>query len=655
MTTHRLGALIERARTKRPVTWLTIVGVVLLPVVIGGVLVAALYNPVERLDGLHAAIVNEDEPVTIDDQLIPLGRQLTAGLVEGSDDLDSNLTWTISNAEDAAEGLADGTYAAVVTIPENFSAAATSTQPGGTPERATIDVQTPPDSLVVDDAITAQVTTAAASLMGQEISKVYLENVFLGFTTLGSQLGEAAEGAGQLADGATQAADGADALAGGFPQLTSGASGLASGASQLQSGLGTIAGETRKAAAGANQLAAGVNQGAADLEATGLVPDQLTALAETGASTATTSANAAAAVLALAQGCIAAGASQTYCDSLVAAATGSSQAAAGTKQLAEGMAGGLASFDTAATSEIAAQFRTIGSNVAALGGGLNQLAGGIDQSATGAGGLSSGASQLAGGLDQAGTGAVSLAEGVRALADGTGDLASGLDTAVAQLPTYSDSEASSLAEVVADPVTTDGVGTSLFGASAIPLLATLALWFGGLGTFVALQAVSRRTLASRSSSAALALRGLWPGAALGAVQGLLVAGVVQLAASYDWGTWSVFAAVSVAAGVAFAAVNQALVAVFGGAGRWVSAVIGVLAVATGVVSTVPGVMSGIAALMPTSPAYNGMVAALTSASGIGAAFAGLLIWSLLAFGATTIAVIRRRTISARTLLAAAPA
>ena len=58
---------------------------------------------------------------------MPLGRQLTAGLVEGNGNEDENLNWVISNTEDAAAGLADGTFRAVVTIPENFSAAATST------------------------------------------------------------------------------------------------------------------------------------------------------------------------------------------------------------------------------------------------------------------------------------------------------------------------------------------------------------------------------------------------------------------------------------------------------------------------------------------------------------------------------------------------
>lgn len=658
---------IERARSRRPVTWLTLVGVLLLPVVIGGILVAALYNPVERLEGVKAAIVNEDEGVTIDGQQVPLGRQLTAGLVEGSDDLPSNLDWTISNADDAAEGLEDGTYAAVITIPENFSAAATSTRPGETPERATIEVQTPPDSLIVDDAITAQVATAAASVMGEQLSSVYLENVFLGFTTLGDQLGDAASGAAQLADGATSAADGATQLADGFPQLSSGASGLASGASQLQSGLGSLAGGARQAASGADQLAAGVNQGAAQLEATGIVPAQLTQAAN-GAATATglaaQNAGAAAATLqTLAASCTQ---SEEFCAQLGQAAVSAGTASVilsgngtpanpGAVTLTQGTATGLTQLAQQAPTQIADQFRTIGANVASLGSGVAQLATGADQSAAGAGELASGASQLAGGLDEAGAGAVSLADGVQQLADGTGELASGLSTAVDEIPTYTDTEASSLADVVANPVETDGVGTSLFGASAIPLLAMLALWFGGLGTFVALQAVSRRALAAREPSIALALRSFLPAAVLGAAQGLLVAGVVQVAASYDWGQWWAFAGVAVVAGVAFAAVNQALVAVFGGAGRWISALVGVLAVATGIVSTVPGALSSLASLLPTSPAYHGMVAALTSATGGGAAVAGLVIWTLLAFGATILAVARRRTTTARAILKAAPA
>ncbi|KRB36443.1 YhgE/Pip domain-containing protein [Microbacterium sp. Root180] len=666
---------IERARTRRPVTWLTLIGVLLLPVVIGGILVAALYNPTERLDSLNAAIVNEDEAVTIDDQLVPLGRQLTAGLVEGSDDQPSNLTWTISNADDAASGLADGTYAAVITIPENFSAAATSTRPGETPERATIEVQTPPDSLIVDDAITAQVTSAAASIMGEQLSQVYLENVFLGFTTLGDQLGEAATGAQSLADGATQAADGATQLADGMPQLASGASGLATGAGDLQDGLGQIAGGIGGAADGARDLGAGLDTAASRVNSQDLQDAADDTAAYAGDAADETKALAlllgnpdpadgplglAQTLGGLAQQCIAAGGSPAFCGQLgtAAATAGTAAQDAGTAATSAGYASGYADGTADGIADLmsktSAGLTEAADGARALGSGLDQLASGTSQSAAGAGQLSSGAAQLADGIGQAGTGATSLADGVAQLAGGTSTLADGLSQASDAVPSYTDSEATSLAEVVANPVGAEGVGSSLFGASAIPLLSTLALWFGGLATFIALQAVSRRALTAREPSALLALRGFAPAAALGAAQGLLVAAVVQLASSYDWGQWWVFAGVSVVAGIAFAAVNQALVAVFGGAGRWISALIGVLAVATGVVSTVPGVLSGIAALMPTSPAYNGMLAALSDTSGVGAALAGLVIWAVLAFGATILAVARRRTTSARAVLNAAP-
>ena len=50
-----------------------------------------------------------------------------------------------------------------------------------------------------------------------------------------------------------------------------------------------------------------------------------------------------------------------------------------------------------------------------------------------------------------------------------------LATAASSVPSYTDQQASDLASVVADPVRADGASTTLFGASAIPLLAMLAL------------------------------------------------------------------------------------------------------------------------------------------------------------------------------------
>ena len=653
---------IERARSRRPVTWLTVLGVLLLPAVLGGILVTALYNPTERLDSINAAIVNDDEPVTVNDQYTPLGRQLSAGLVEGSDDLDSNLNWVLSNDEEAAEGLADGTYDAVVTIPAGFSAAATSSgqaladPAAATPEKAVIDVATSSESLLVDDAITSQVTQTAATVMGEQISTLTLENVFLSFTTLSDQLGQAAVGAHQVADGAAQAAEQGAALPGGATQLASGATTASTGAAQLAGGLDTITNGLRGSSGGAANIGTGVTQIADKLADTRIL-DAANGTSQLATAVDGQSAGTTAALTQLVADCGTSGASGAFCTSLQQALVSSSTTDAYVDQLVPAAAGTAAGVGqiTGPASPVVGGLRQSASGANTLASGLTQLADGSASSANGARGIQNGTAQLATGVEQLGAGTQSLVDGVGSIADGATSIADGLDQATAALPTYTDSEATSLATVLSNPVGTKGLGTSLFGASAIPLLSMAVLWFGGLATFIALRAATGRALAARESSLRLTLRAFLPAALLGAAQGLLVAIVAQFAASYDWGQWWAFAGVSMIAGVAFAAVNQALVSMLGGAGRWVAALVGVSALATGIVSTVPGPLAAIAGMLPTAPAYHAMVGALTSAGGVTAGCVGLAAWAALSLIVSVIVVARRRSTSARALLAAQPA
>ena len=636
---------IERARSRKPITWLTILGVLLLPAAVGGILVAALQNPTERLESMTAAIVNLDEPVEIDGQLTPLGRQLASGLVEGSDELDSNLTWVISNEDDAADGLADGSYQAVITIPEEFSAAATSagqaiSDGGGDAEQATIQVTTPEDGLVADDLITSQIANVAASSMGTLLSEATTENILVGFTTIGDQIGEAADGAAELATGARDAATGAAAIPDGATQLASGATELGNGASSLASGLDTLAAKTREAANGASQIGTGLTAGATELQnQAGQLP-ALVGAVETGTAAATDAATQTAG-LAQRLGAMAASCdpmtSGDLCAELAAEAANAADAAT-----SAGTASGylttvspqIATLPGAFTT-LAAQLGEAGAGATGLADGLNQLASqGLDESASGARALATGASQLS--------------DGATELATGTGDLAGGLRTASDSLPSFSDSESTSLASVIADPVASKGAdGATIFGPTAIPLLAAVVLWFGSLASFLVMRAYTARTLTSRRSSAGLALRAFAPAAAIGAAQGLLVSLIVQIVAGYDAAAWWAFAGIAVLAGVAFAAVNQALVAVFGGVGRWVGALVGVLAIATGLISTVPGWLADLGASLPTSPAFAGLITAN------GGAAAALIVWGVLSLVATTVAVALRRTTSVKAALATA--
>lgn len=643
---------LERARSRRPITWLTILGILLLPAAIGGILVSSLYNPTERLDAMTAAIVNLDEPVEIDGQTAPLGRQLAAGLVEGSDELDSNLTWVISNEDDAAEGLKNGDYQAVITIPENFSAAATSagtaiSEGGGDAEKATIEVSTPDDGLVADDLITGQIADVAASTLGTTLSQATTENILVGFTTIGDQIGDAADGALELAEGARTAADGATAIPDGATLLATGATELGTGATTLATGLDTIAATTRQLSTGASTLGAGLTAGSTALTDPNGDFAKLVGAATAGAPYLTSAASdtqtAAASVGALAQNCAASGASADFCADLAEAAGQAGTAATSAGTAAAYLGPVAAGLPTAATS-LATSLSDAGTGAQQIASGLSQLAtDGVDQSAAGARALATGAGHLSSGAGELATGATDLATGLDTLATGTGDLAGGLRQASDALPSFSDTESASLASVIADPVETDASMDSLFGPTAIPLLTAAVLWFGSLATFLVLRAHTARTLTSRRTSLGLTLRGFWPAALIGAVQGVLLSIIVQFVASYEVGAWWAFAGTAVLTGVAFAAVHQALVSVLGGVGRWIGALVGVLAVATGLISTVPGWLASLGAALPTAPAFAGLIAAN------GSAITALVVWAVLSLVATTLAVTVRRTTSPRAL------
>ncbi|ROP49493.1 MULTISPECIES: YhgE/Pip domain-containing protein [unclassified Rathayibacter] len=740
---------LERPRGVKKVSWVTLLGIVLVPLVIGGLLVWALWNPTERLDTITAAVVNEDTPVELNGQTVPLGRQLAAGLVTGGEtdaatptpsasvtpspssspaanvsgsDSTGNFTWVLTDKDDAAKGLADGSYATVVTIPSSFSAAATSyAGDAAAATKATIDIATSEKAKLVDDAISATVTSTATALLNTQLTTAYLENIYVGFNTLNEQIGQAADGAGTLADGADQLgtgastlADGTSTLADGIDDLATGASGLSDGVAQLGTGASSLADGVAQVGTGASDLSGGVSQlatgaqqsadGATQLATgAGSLADGLdglaagvSALGDTAATasglaarSATTTGTSLGTIAALAQSCAA---TDPVCAAILAEAgsqldttnqAGALYQAGATAQYAAGISAGINDGANgqpslvAGTAQSAAGARGVADGATALAGGLGQLstgaataAGGASQLATGASSAADGARQLATGATSAAdgaaqlsTGASSAADGARQLADGAGgvsdgalqladgtrSLATGLDAAVAQLPTYTESESQNLADVVSDPVENSSGSTDLFGASSVPFFATIALWLGALATFLVLAAFSHRALSSTRSSAALALSSYVPALVIGLVQGLAVAIVMSAVASLDLVTWFGFAALAMLAGASFAAVNQGLVALLGGLGRFVSMVAAVIGLGAGIISTVPGVFDDALAFLPLSAAQNALAGVVEGTGGVGAAVVGLLIWLLFGLLLTVAAIARRRVTSVRAL------
>lgn len=278
---------VERTASHRVLRWPSLLALALVPVLLAGLLLSTSWGRTERLASIDAAVVNNDAGTVINGQTIPLGRQLAAEIVSKPS---TNVHWTLSDPADAAEGLANGRYSAVVTIPKDFSTSATSVAKAATAKQAVIDVQTSPASPVQDAEIARQVAQRATEATNAMLTGGYLDKIYVGFNTMGQQMVTMGNGAKQLSDGGSKLDDGIsrattgtaklsqglmelDAngakLGSGASQLAGGASQLASGAAKLSSGVDAYTDGTAQVVGGIGQLSQGINRLDAGLQQAG--------------------------------------------------------------------------------------------------------------------------------------------------------------------------------------------------------------------------------------------------------------------------------------------------------------------------------------------------------------------------------------------------
>lgn len=652
-----------------PARWWTVLGLVLVPLLVAGGFLLAGMHADDRLHTVQAAVVNLDEPVTLDGQYTPLGRQLTANLVDS--DRQQNLTWVLQNETEARAGLADGRFAAMVIIPENFSAAATSfAEDADQAKQAEIRVYTSPVAGVADATLGKLVANEAAAMLNQTLTQSYLENIYIGFNDMGDQFVTLADGSSDLADGAEQLADGLGEAADGSGQLSTGMRKLADGTGDYVDGVKKLVNQTidslpgqaqmiqglRNSADGAAELSGGLGQYQSELRTQAQAASQGAqgvgqALAAVDPSVPATIGAAQAAVQAACgftpapeelatkgAGCV--GSLQGAAQALNGAADG--LGSAGTKNTllygASNLAGGLDSFASAAAEQAP--------DVAKTTKQLKQLKAGGAELASGADELADGISQFSDGINDAASGATKLADGMREMADGIAD---GKDN----VPSFNQTERENLSTVVASPIDTDDLhGLADGNVGWVSLILVLALWLGALATYVVIKAINRGLLNSAEPSYLLIGKALLPGIAVVGAQAVAMAVLAWFGFELSWQKWLAASGVLLLAGITFVVINHALVAWLDGIGRLVSVLFAVLTAAAAMSGAAPGIFAALRPFSPLSPALDAVRAIVTESSGAATSTLTLVGWLLLALVASAVAIVRKRTTTLEAVVAA---
>lgn len=624
------------------------VAALLVPAAAGAIALASFDDRQDRTDQVRAAVVNLDEAVTITDpetgEEMPVlaGRLLAGELTAGDAAL---LGWELTDADAAASGLDDGTYEAAITIPENFSAAATSVS-GDDPQQATIELEVAEAGSPVAAVVGEQVAAAAASAVGGQLTTQYLDQVLLGFGGVSTELGGAASGAQDLADGLGQLAEGAGASA-------DGADGLALGAGDLASGIGELSSGASDLSDGAEQVSdgvAGLSTGLFRLEdGTASLPDDTRALADGAAQTSAGATQVSDGLTALQQQCAAVASPDA-----LAVCAAVDQLAPGAQGVAAGAAGLATGTDRLADGapQISSGISRSADGVQQLAPGARQLASGADQLADGVAATADGADELAAGASDLATGLDGLTTGATESQAGATQLAEGLGQGVGGVPSYTDDERAQLVRTVAQPVTTSSTGGlgslagSVVSGSVVPLVAVLVLWLGALATFLVRRALPTDAGRRAVSATRMALQTFGPAALVGFAQVLTLAAVVA-AFGVDVASPVAAIAVGLLTALTFVALHQALIAVGGRFGQVLSLVLLVVQVASvgGLIplATAPEAFQVLGGLLPLPLAVDVLTTLVQGGrASVATGIAGLVGWTVVSLAVTTWAARRRQ-------------
>ncbi|KXT73156.1 Phage infection protein [Streptococcus gallolyticus] len=257
-----------KALIKSPKLWVTMIGVALIPALYNLSFLGSMWDPYGNVDDLPVAVVNQDKSSTLNDQTLSIGDDMVDSMSKNK-----ALDYHFVSAEKAEEGLENGDYYMVITLPEDLSEKAASLLTDD-PEKLTINYQTTAGHSFVASKMSESAMTKLKDTVSENITETYTKAVFKSMSSLQNGLQEASDGGNELLSGSQQlesgsqtitdnlntAASGSQTLADGTATLSSGLTTYTNGVSSLASGSTTLSTGLATYVAGVNTLSSGLNE-----------------------------------------------------------------------------------------------------------------------------------------------------------------------------------------------------------------------------------------------------------------------------------------------------------------------------------------------------------------------------------------------------------
>lgn len=237
-----------KALMKSPKLWVTMIGVALIPALYNLSFLGSMWDPYGNVDNLPVAVVNQDKSSTLNNQTLSISDDMVDSMSKNK-----ALDYHFVSEKKAEEGLENGDYYMVITLPKDLSEKAASLLTDD-PEKLTINYQTTVGRSFVASKMSESAMTKLKDTISKNITTTYTKAVFKSMSSLQDGLQEASDGGNELLSGSKQLESGSQTITDNLNTAASGSQTLADGTATLSSGLTTYTNGVSTLASGANEL-----------------------------------------------------------------------------------------------------------------------------------------------------------------------------------------------------------------------------------------------------------------------------------------------------------------------------------------------------------------------------------------------------------------
>ncbi|MCB4991505.1 YhgE/Pip domain-containing protein [Streptococcus mutans] len=237
-----------KAVLKKPMLWITMVGVALVPALYNIIFLSSMWDPYGKVSDLPVAVVNKDKTATYEGKKMTIGKDMTDNMVRNK-----SLDYHFVDSEKAQKGLEKGDYYMIITLPEDLSQNAASVLTDE-PKKLTIPYQTSKGHSFVASKMSETAAKTLKESVSKNITSSYTKSLFKSMSTLKTGLGSAANASQKIAVGSKQLANGSQVMTDNLNLLSNSSQTFAQGTNTLYSGLTAYTGGVGQLSAGLNNL-----------------------------------------------------------------------------------------------------------------------------------------------------------------------------------------------------------------------------------------------------------------------------------------------------------------------------------------------------------------------------------------------------------------